>query len=559
MVLLDEYQDTSHAQVVLLQSLFGDGHPVTAVGDPCQAIYGWRGASAGTLDRFPTQFPTTDGRPAPVRQLTTSWRNRPEILAVANALAEPLRAAGAQVATLAAARDPAARLGTATVRCALRETFPDEAEWIAEQIAAAWQGGRARRSRRQSRPPPRGADPTRGQIPPIEAALRARGLPVEVVGLGGLLDTPEVRDVVCTLRVLADPTDGAALVRLLTGARWRIGPRDLVALHRRARALAPPAPPAPTGRPGRSRRSAAGPAGRSGSVRGVGGPGAGGLLPGRIPAAAGVRGRAGGAAEPVGSAAARFDRGRGADHRPGRGGGGAGWPAGRGRRAGPGAPGRAGEEAARFAAEAPAAAVAAFLAYLAAAETEERGLTPGEVEVAEGAVQLLTAHAAKGLEWDVVAVAGLTAQVWPAPAERADHYLQGLGVLPFPLRGDAEGLPVFDPAGRHQQQQVEQARRAFEAEWQQYDEREERRLVYVAVTRARRLLLCSGYWWADQVKKPAGAVGVPDRDRPVLSGRAGRSGWLGAAAAGGGHQPHRGVAGRGGLAGGSRWGSGGRR
>src|SRR5690606_2607419 len=78
----------------------------------------------------------------------------------------------------------------------------------------------------------------RSQARPIEAALRARGFPVEVVGLGGLLDTPEVQDVVCTLRVLADPTDGAALLRLLTGARWRIGPRDLVALYRRAQAIA---------------------------------------------------------------------------------------------------------------------------------------------------------------------------------------------------------------------------------------------------------------------------------------------------------------------------------
>src|SRR5690606_29781681 len=92
-VLLDEYQDTSHAQVVLLRALFGDGHPVTAVGDPCQSIYGWRGASVGTLDRFPAQFPTAAGDPAPVRELTTSWRNRPEILAVANRLAGPLRAA----------------------------------------------------------------------------------------------------------------------------------------------------------------------------------------------------------------------------------------------------------------------------------------------------------------------------------------------------------------------------------------------------------------------------------------------------------------------------------
>src|SRR4029453_15875199 len=105
-VLLDEYQDTSHAQVVLLNALFGGGHPVTAVGDPCQAIYGWRGASAGTLDRFPAEFPGPGGREAWVLNLTRSWRNRPEILLVANALSGPLRAAGARVAALV----PAPRL-----------------------------------------------------------------------------------------------------------------------------------------------------------------------------------------------------------------------------------------------------------------------------------------------------------------------------------------------------------------------------------------------------------------------------------------------------------------
>ncbi len=60
-VLLDEYQDTSHAQLVLLRALFGGGHPVTAVGDPCQSIYGWRGASAGNLRRFATDFPARSG------------------------------------------------------------------------------------------------------------------------------------------------------------------------------------------------------------------------------------------------------------------------------------------------------------------------------------------------------------------------------------------------------------------------------------------------------------------------------------------------------------------
>src|SRR5439155_15227858 len=114
-VLLDEYQDTSHAQVVLLRSLFGGGHPVTAVGDPCQSIYGWRGASAGTLDRFAAEFRRTDGQPARELSLTTSWRNRPEILDVANVLSAPLRAAGHKVAKLTAAPRVAARASDATV------------------------------------------------------------------------------------------------------------------------------------------------------------------------------------------------------------------------------------------------------------------------------------------------------------------------------------------------------------------------------------------------------------------------------------------------------------
>ena len=66
-VLLDEYQDTGHAQRVALSSLFGggvdDGLALTAVGDPIQSIYGWRGASATNLPRFATDFPRSDGSP----------------------------------------------------------------------------------------------------------------------------------------------------------------------------------------------------------------------------------------------------------------------------------------------------------------------------------------------------------------------------------------------------------------------------------------------------------------------------------------------------------------
>ncbi|MFP5368572.1 MAG: ATP-dependent helicase, partial [Actinomycetes bacterium] len=88
-VLLDEFQDTSHAQLVLFSRLFGDGHAVTAVGDPNQSIYGFRGASAGQLFHFVREFPVRAGEPhagiatfepAPVSYLTTAWRNGQNIL-----------------------------------------------------------------------------------------------------------------------------------------------------------------------------------------------------------------------------------------------------------------------------------------------------------------------------------------------------------------------------------------------------------------------------------------------------------------------------------------------
>src|SRR6516165_7046128 len=142
-VLLDEYQDTSHAQLVLLRSLFGGGHPVTAVGDPCQSIYGWRGASAGNLRRFTADFPvvarvrpfgaSASSGPAPVLQLSTSFRNSAQVLDAAAAIQEELRYEAPDVPRLTSAPDRAER---GTVTCALLDTVLDEAEWVAGQAAA---------------------------------------------------------------------------------------------------------------------------------------------------------------------------------------------------------------------------------------------------------------------------------------------------------------------------------------------------------------------------------------------------------------------------------------
>ena len=78
----------------------------------------------------------------------------------------------------------------------------------------------------------------RAQFAALRSALEAEGIPVEVVGLGGLLTVPEVADIVATLRVLHSPAASDALIRTLTSPRWRIGPQDLVALGGRAQALA---------------------------------------------------------------------------------------------------------------------------------------------------------------------------------------------------------------------------------------------------------------------------------------------------------------------------------
>src|SRR6185437_2586267 len=106
---------------------------------------------------------------------------------------------------------------TATVHCALLSTFADEASWVADRLLASWrlaakvdQDTPAFEIPVEDRPTTAVLVRTRAQIPALENALRSRGLPVEVVGLGGLIDTPEVRDVVSTLRILADPNEGAA-------------------------------------------------------------------------------------------------------------------------------------------------------------------------------------------------------------------------------------------------------------------------------------------------------------------------------------------------------------
>ena len=501
-ILLDEYQDTGHAQRVLLRALFGRipgdevrGEPlaVTAVGDPCQSIYGWRGASAGNLARFRTDFPRSDGEPADQYGLLTSFRNPAEVLDLANVVSEPLRTEAVSVGALR----PGPQAAPGDVRVALHTDVVEEVAWVADAIAEQW------RARDPEEKPPTSAVLVRrrGDMDALAAALRERGLPVEVVGLGGLLDTPEVRDLVSALKIVADPLAGPAAVRLLTGARWRIGVADLAALWARARELVPPLPARQGPLPPAELALGALPgeqAEQAGLVDALDDPG-----PAERYSEAGyarirrlarelswLRSRA---SAPLSDLVADVERVLVLDVETA---------------ARPGPAGRAHLDAfadvvADFAVGAEVSSLPALLDYLDTAEQAEDGLSPGEVEVAEDRVQILTVHAAKGLEWEVVAVPHLVTQVFPG-RRMSGSWITAVAELPVPLRGDADDLPGLYLPPAPDRKQVELAIEEHEAGLEARRKTEERRLFYVALTRSERVLLCSGHHWGATGSTPRG-------------------------------------------------------
>jgi DNA helicase-2/ATP-dependent DNA helicase PcrA len=514
-VLLDEFQDTSHAQLVLFSRLFGGGHAVTAVGDPNQSIYGFRGASAGQLFHFVREFPVRVGESfavAPTSYLTTAWRNGRNILSAANVISAPLSAAAIQAGP-AGERDaadsvevpplqpsPAAAQGKVVIgRFATDE---DEAKAIAADVLR-YRVTDFEDNDGTDRIPPAMAVlcRRRAQMECIRREFEVRGIPYEIVGLGGLLDTPEIVDLVATLRVLADPGRSDSLMRLLAGARWRIGPADLMAFRDwssfLARRRVHPGQGADEGDdadaaviesditdsaslvealdwlPREGWTSAHGRAlspealnrlhalsAELRQLRGFMGDDLTTLL-GEVERAMLLDIEV--AARP-GISIHQARRNLDAFH----------------------------DAAAGFLHTSHRVDVLAFLAWLEAAATEEGGLDVAAPDVNHEAVQLLTVHASKGLEWDVVFVPGLNAGAFPS--SRDSRWSSGSAALPWPLRGDRADLPQWDLDQPDQKGWLD-AEKDFKADVQAHGEAEERRLAYVAYTRAKYVLWVSSAAW----------------------------------------------------------------
>ncbi|MEZ0341045.1 ATP-dependent helicase [Mycobacterium sp. pV006] len=503
-VLLDEYQDTGHAQRVALSSLFGggvdDGLALTAVGDPIQSIYGWRGASATNLPRFTTDFPRSDGSAAPTLELRTSWRNPPEVLHLANQVSTDARRRS--VAVRALRPRPQAEAGD--VHCALFTDVETEREWVADEVARRYHAGIA----------DAGCAPTAAVLvrrnadaAPMADALSRRGVAVEVVGVAGLLAVPEVADVVAMLRLAADPTAGPAALRVLTGPRWRLGARDLAALWRRAVALHAGDPAPTTGSVAEQVVAQSGPdVDEACLADALADPG-----PAEAYSAFGYRRIAELARElvavrahldsPLPDLVAEVRRLLGVDAEA--------------RAAAPVTAGWSGTEhldafgdiVADYASRA-SATVTGLLAYLDIAEEVENGLAPAEVSVATDRVQILTVHAAKGLEWQVVAVPHLSGRVFPSTA-MPRTWLTDAADLPPLLRGDCaavseHGVPVLDTSDVCDRKGLSDKIAEHKNSLEQRRADEERRLLYVAITRAEHTLLVSGHHWGATESKPRG-------------------------------------------------------
>ena len=458
LVVVDEFQDTSAAQARLLSRLFGteagvEGYPVTAVGDPLQAIYTWRGAAVDNIYSFHHFFPSVDRR---TDHLSINRRSGPELLAAANAVAVEVRAGIGVHAQVLRASDEAAR---ADLVVAEFTSWQEEADWIANDLAQAHDSGSlawdqaAILVRRNS------------DTGAIFEACRRRGVPIAVNDLGGLLSIEVIAQVWAMMRLVTDVNANPEVVEILSGPRFRIGAADLARLGRRARELAAgsdprlldalldpgPAPYSPWARGCLERL--AGDYRYLSTQRGD-----------LVDHVHRILTRIGADTEVYASQAGAAGHLR-----------------------------RFLALVAQFAANRPEGPLSALVAYLDAAEEYSHGLSKAN-PTPEQAVSLMTVHRAKGLEWQAVYLPDVVHRVFP-DARLTDNPLTSPPGLPTAVRSDAQAMPQIS-------QVTHQGLKAHAEDLRKALGLSEDRLAYVALTRAKQRLVVTAHRWADGLVKP---------------------------------------------------------
>ena len=495
-VLLDEYQDTNIAQRRMLQALIGSNGAVTAVGDARQAIFAWRGATMYNLIGFPDDFPRSSGTRYEPVSLSENFRSGSHILEVANTVVgridesrrpgDPLRAQPGN--------------GTGSVACGLFADERAECEWIAAQC-----------ERLHDEPTAEGRDPVqwkdiailvrrKAAMDMLLQTLEEKEIPVEVVGLGGLLKTPEVTEVVSWLRALeTKPAANRWLARILLGPRWRIHYRDLSLLARWAvsqnwtykeKLAMGDAEKARDVEPGDVGYALAEALGRLDEIEDLGDE-----AKRRLKAFNGlltaIRKRSNAPLlELVQEIIRRTGIGDALESSVSR--------------TGPSARQNISnflDQVAMFAPVEGEASLRSFIAYLDAAEQAEETLEATQ-PADQDSVKLMTVHSAKGLEFECVFVPSVASAVGKDggpiysifPNTRSSNPLTSYAELPYEVREDAEHLPRFEGNLNKFQKAVRE--RVIE---------DERRLFYVALTRAKQRLAVTAAWWYGRDKASKGA------------------------------------------------------
>ena len=471
-VLVDEYQDSDPAQESMLRALAGDGRELIAVGDPDQSIYAFRGADVRALTEFPDRFRTADGQPAPVVALHTCRRSGPVLLAASRRVARRLPGGFTSHRDLLAV--PGGPVGE--VRILVADSSTQEAALVADTLRRAhladgvpW-SSMAVLVRSAAR-----------QVPLLRRALTAAGVPVTVAGDElPLPDEPGTRPLLMLLRCALRPStlDEQTAVELLCGP---LGGTDALGLRRLRRSLQLLA----DGAGDQSADLIAGalrdPRDLAGVPDRVAGPArrVAGLLAVATAAIAD-----GGNAEDVlwaiwdaSGLAEQWQRVSAA-----------GGPAGAAADRDLDAVLALFDQAAHFTDTMPPGSPALFAESLSGQEIA--GDTLAERAVREDCVRILTAHRSKGLEWEVVVVAGVQEETWP------DLRLRGS------LLGAAE-LAETVQAGLSEAGQPDLGADVDAAMLAAKLLAEERRLFYVAATRARRLLVVTAAGGEDTDQRPS--------------------------------------------------------